>query len=162
MAKKVQTSDDIVAYAQRLKEYGIKGMEHLGILHRRERSIQYRMGKHKIKARQSRYGNQVWNKFGSIGHERVAHVHAKKPKWRFAPRQEGAIFSADAINDVVGNVLWDMIEWEDKGEISLNEAWNAGSDHVKVFLRDNGYPDAISIGANQIIVDPDAKLEEEE
>ena len=44
MAKKQsQTQDDVVAYAQRLKEYGIKGMEHHGILRRRERSIQYRM-----------------------------------------------------------------------------------------------------------------------
>jgi len=156
-----QKQDDVVAYAQRLKEYGIKGMEHHGILRRRERSIQYRMGKHKIKLRPDRYGNQVWNKFGAIGHERVAHVHAKKPKWRFSPRQEGAIYSADALNDIVGGVLWDIIEWEDKGEISLNEAWNAGSSHVKAFVRSDGYPDAIAVSANQIIIDPDARSEKD-
>jgi len=149
--------DDAVRYAQALIDYGIKGIEHSGVIRRREKSINYRNGWHKIKIRPDRYGNQVWNKFGQIAHQRLAHILSKKPKWRFLPRQEGAIFSASALNDLVGNVMWDMINWDDKGEISINEAWNAGTSHIKVFVHTNGFPDAIPVSAKQILVDPDAK-----
>jgi len=149
--------DEVVAYAQKLIDYGRKGLEHEGILRKRQKSINYRNGKHKIKLRPDRYGNQVWNKFGQIAHQRLAHILSKKPKWRFLPRQESAIYTADALNDLVGGVMWDMINWDDKGEVSINEAWNAGSSHVKVFVHDNGFPDAIPVNANQIIIDPDAK-----
>ena len=149
--------DEIVGYAQKLIDYGRKGMEHNGVLRRREKSINYRNGKHKIKLREDKYGNKVWNKFGQIAHQRVAHILSKKPRWRFMPRQEGALYAADALNDIVGNVMWDIIEWNEKGEISLNEAWNAGSSHIKVFIKSNGFPDAIPVNAQQIIIDPDAK-----
>jgi hypothetical protein len=156
-----QKQDDVVAYAQKLIDYGRSGMEHNGVLRKREKAINYRNGRHKIKMRQDRYGNQVWNKFGQIAHQRLAHILSKKPRWRFLPRQEGAIYAADALNDLVGNVMWDMISWEDKGEISVNEAWNCGTSHVKGFVRKNGFPDAIPVSANQIIVDPDAKREKD-
>ena len=158
MAKPKSKDDELaVNYATRLIDYGRKGMQHNGVLRRREKSINYRNGKHKIKMREGRYGNQVWNKFGQIAHQRVAHILSKKPKWRFLPRQEGAVFSADALNDIVGNVMWDMIGWDEKGEISLNESFNAGSDHVKVYIREDGFPGAIPICAKSIIIDPDAK-----
>ena len=154
--------DDAVAYATKLIDYGRVGMEHSGVLRKREKSIQYRNGKHKIKIRPDRYGNQVWNKFGQIAHQRLAHILSKNPRWRFLPRQEGAIYSADALNDLVGNVMWDMISWEDKQEISVNEAWNAGTSHVKGFVhKKSGFPDAIPVSANQIIIDPDAKREQD-
>jgi hypothetical protein len=117
--------DEAVAYVQKLRDYGVKGMEHEGILRKRQKSINYRNGRHKIKIRPDRYGNQVWNKFGQIAHQRLAHILSKKPKWRFLPRQESAIYTSDALNDLVGNVMWDMIGWDDKGEISINEAWNS-------------------------------------
>jgi len=154
-----KAQDDVVAYALKLIDYGRKGMEHEGILRKRQKSINYRNGRHKIKLRPDRYGNQVWNKFGQIAHQRLAHILSKKPKWRFLPRQEGAIYTADALNDLVGGVMWDMINWDDKGEVSINEAWNAGSSHVKIFVHNNGFPDAIPVNANQIIIDPDAKRE---
>jgi hypothetical protein len=153
--------DEAVAYVQKLRDYGVKGMEHEGILRKRQKSINYRNGRHKIKIRPDRYGNQVWNKFGQIAHQRLAHILSKKPKWRFLPRQESAIYTSDALNDLVGNVMWDMIGWDDKGEISINEAWNSGTSHVKVFVHDNGFPDAIPVSANQIIIDPDAKRDKD-
>jgi hypothetical protein len=152
-----QKQDDVVGYAQKLIDYGRKGMQHEGVLRRREKAVQYRRGQHKIKLRPDRYGNQVWNKFGQIAHQRVAHILSKKPKWRFLPRQEGAIFAADALNDIVGNVMWDILDWSEKGEISVNEAWNAGTSHIKVYVKENGFPDAIPCSAHQIIIDPDAK-----
>ena len=157
MANQSKTQDDAVRYAQKLIDYSKKGIEHNGVLRRREKSINYRNGWHKIKARPDRHGNQVWNKFGQIAHQRLAHILSKKPRWRFLPRQEGAIFAADALNDLVGNVMWDMISWNDKGEVSVNESWNAGSSHVKVFVHTNGFPDAMPVCANQLIIDPDAK-----
>ena len=88
--KQSQTQDDVVAYALKLIDYGRKGMEHSGVLRKREKSINYRNGRHKIKLRQDRYGNQVWNKFAQIAHQRLAHILSKNPKWRFLPRQEQA------------------------------------------------------------------------
>ena len=152
-----KAQDDSVAYAQRLIDISRKGMEQEGVLRRREKAINYRDGWHKIKIRPDRHGNQVWNKFGQIAHQRLAHILSKKPKWRFLPRQEGAIYGADALNDLVGTTMWDMINWDDKGELSINEAWNAGTSHVKVFVHTNGFPDAIPLSADQVLIDPDAK-----
>ena len=106
--------------------------------------------------RPDRYGNQVWNKFGQIAQERVAHICSRHPKWRFLPRQEGSLHSAEALNDVLGNFLWDLIGWRSKGKKSVNECFNAGSSHIKVIVGPDGFPDAIPRGANQILVDPAA------
>ena len=156
--KKIEKDDDIVRYAENLIEYGKRGMKNSLILVRRDKSIAYYKGDHKIKLRSERQGNQVWNKYAQIAQNRRAHIIAKQPKWKFLPRQENATFGASALNSLITDYLWDKIEWDDKGEESINEAFDAGSSHIKLFFnRETKFPDAEPIPANAIIIDPKAK-----
>ena len=160
-ANKPRTEEDVVSYAQKLISHAQEGLDQEQVLTHRAKCINYRKGNHKIKMRPDRYGNQVWNKFGQIAQERVAHICSRRPKWRFMPRQEAAIFSAEALNDIVGNFLWDLINWRKKGKDSVNEGFNAGSAHTKVIVRPDGFPDAIPRCANQILIDPAATTVED-
>lgn len=150
--------EDVVSFSEELFTLGIRGINENGILNRYKMAKRYYAGDHKIKARSERLGNLVWNKFAEIAQARTAHVVAKRPKWKFMPRQEGwQLMAADALNQALGDVLWDIIEWEDKGEDSVNEARDAGSSHIKAIVTSTGFPDFIPIPANQIVIDPKAK-----
>jgi len=158
MAAKELKGDDLIRHVMDLVDYGRRGIKATCVLDRRDKSIQYHLGNHKIKLRPERLGNKVWNKYGQIKHSRIAHIIAQNPKWKFLPRQETGTYGADALNSVMTDYLWDKIGWDLKGENSVNESFDAGSAHAKLFLnKDTGWPDAAPLTAKEYIPDPKAK-----
>lgn len=151
-----QTDEQVVSYGRDLAEFSRWGLKNDGILTQRDRAQRYYKGEHAVKNRDVSLGNYVFNKFAQIARSRTAHIVAKRPKWRFMPVQEGAIFTAEALQDIM-NVMWNKIKWDKKGEECVNEARDAGSSHVKLFIRDDGFPDAIPLTADEVILDPKAK-----
>jgi len=132
-------------------------MKNCGVLEKRAKAKAYHRGDHPVKNRDPNPGTLVFNKFAQIGRNRTAHIITKKPKWRFLPKQEGAIYAAEAVSNILNDVIWEKIEWDKKSEADVNEARDAGTSHIKIFLCKDGFPDAIPLTAPEIIVDPKAK-----
>ena len=153
---KSNKSEDVHRWALDLVEYGRWGIKHKGILEKRDRAKRYYRGEHPIKNRDPRSGRKVWNKFAQIARNRLSHIVAKRPKWKFKPKQEEALYGAEAINNILGDVLWEKIKWEKKGKQSVIEARDVGYSHVKIVVRSDGFPDAIPLKATEIIYDPQA------
>jgi len=159
-SEKSDSKEAVLEYAKNIVEFGKWGMENSGVIDRRNRAKRYYRGDHKVKSRDPRLGRLVWNKFAQIARNRTAHIISKKPKWRFQPKQEAAIFLAEGLSNILNDVLWDKMKWDKKGEMSVNEARDAGSSHIKIIIRPDGFPDAIPRSADQIIIDPKAKTKE--
>ena len=108
------TVDPVLEYAQNLVEFGRWGMKTNNVLQIRAKAKRYQRGDHPVKHRDSRLGNKVWNKFAQISRNRLAHIASQKPKWRFNPIQESAIYTAEGFNNIINDVLWNKIKWEKK------------------------------------------------
>lgn len=158
--KKNDNSQSILEYAQNLVEFGKWGMKTNNVLQNRAKAKRYQRGDHPVKHRDSRLGNKVWNKFAQISRNRLAHIAAQKPKWRFNPVREEAIYMAEGFSNLLNDILWNKIKWEKKSKQSVIEARDTGTSHIKIFIRNDGFPDAIPLCANEIVVDPKAKKKE--
>ena len=157
---KTQKTDHTLEHSQNLVEFGRWGMRTVGVLTQRAKAKRYQRGEHPIKERDSRLGNKVWNKFAQISRNRLAHIVSQKPKWRFNPIQEDAIYLAEGFANLLNDVLWNKIKWEKKSKQSIIEARDAGTSHIKIFVGSDGFPNAIPLCANEIVVDPKAKRKE--
>ncbi|NBC24398.1 MAG: hypothetical protein GVX78_02135, partial [Bacteroidetes bacterium] len=151
-----------VEFARQLFEFSQWGIKNNGVLNKRDRAKRYYRGDHHARGRDEHLGNYVFNKFAQIARNRTAHIIAKRPKWRFRPTQETAqsIYGAEAVHDILNNVIWEKMKWSQKGELSVNEARDSGTSHIKIFVRADGFPDAIPLTANEVIVDPKATKKE--
>jgi len=147
-------------YAKSLVEFSQWGIKNSNVLTRRDRAKRYYRGDHAAKHRSSKLGTYVFNKFAQIARNRTAHIVAKRPRWRFMPTQEGALSAAESLQDLMGTTIWNKIKWSKKGEESINEARDAGTSHIKIIIRNDGFPDAIPLCADEIIIDPKAKKKE--
>lgn len=155
-----KSNDPTLEHAQNLVEFGRWGMRTNGVLTVRARAKRYHRGMHPVKDRDSRLGNMVWNKFAQIARNRLAHIYAQRPKWRFNPIQEGSVFLAEGFSNILKDVVWNKIKWDKKAKQSIIEARDAGTSHIKIFIREDGFPDAVPLCANEIVVDPKAKKKE--
>jgi len=165
MAKrKSNLKDPDVELVESLIAFGMKGKEDCGVITNYNRGIQYWRGNHKISENSAKTGNKVYNKFAEIIETRLSHLTDAKPKWLFRPQETNDIQIAHALNQIMGDVIWDYIDWDHgedgggKGEDAILQAAFAGSCHIKTVLDiDTGYPNFVVIPAGAIIVDPKAK-----
>lgn len=101
-----------------------------------QKSIRYFKGEQPRKDEDWR----VWNKFAEVFENRVAHITAQHPKWKFRPQAEDDLISADVLNQVLTDVLWDKEDLEYKSEISLWEMAFGGSVHIKTLVGEDLWP----------------------
>lgn len=166
MARKATHKDTIlpeVQFAESLIAFAIKGKRDEGISEQYERSKDYFNGKHKIRTRAPAKGNNVVNKYAEIFENRISHISEALPKWHFRP-QDGAqdLFTAQALNQIIGDVIWDIANWEETGERAVDEAAHAGSCIIKtLFNKNTGYPVFQVIPNGQAFPDPIATNSEE-
>jgi len=147
-----------VRYAEQIILYAQKGKEAANIMDRFRRGIDYLRGDHKIKTRSKTKGNQVYNKLAEVFENRMAHLTDAKPKWIFRPQENNDIFIAAALNQILGDVIWDFIEWEDKSSDSVWQAGMAGASWIKTSLDTSlGWPNFHVIPTNAAFPDPAAK-----
>lgn len=118
----------------------------------------YYFGEHKIKGRAKAKGNSVRNKAAEIVENRIANLTDNPPKWYFRAQEENDIFTTEALNQVLGDIVWEKIDWDNRGEESILEASAAGSSHIKTLVDVNtGYPDFEVIPCQAFAKDPMAK-----
>jgi hypothetical protein len=151
--------ENTIRFAEGLITQSLEGKKRSKVMERYNRSIKYRNGDHDIKKNSKAKGNKVFNKYAEIFENRVAHFVAKRPKWKYNPQSEDDLISADIANQVIGDVLWELDEWEDKGEDSLYEAADAGSSHIKTNLKPgySGLPTYQVVPASALAPDPHTK-----
>lgn len=149
---------EVVSFANGIISFAKQGKKATDVLSRYQKSIQYYNGD-QAKPFRDKKMQRVWNKYAEIFENRIASVVAKRPKWRYRPQGEHAILNSDVANQILSDVLWDKIEWEDKGEDSLLEAAHAGSSHIKTVLGEGykGLPDFVVVPADCVDPDPKAK-----
>jgi len=141
-APAVGKKDAVLKFAKQILEDAVRARKQSNRYSLYKRGIDYFSGEHRIKNNTEKQGNMVWNKFGEIITNRVAQVVEVRPKWMFKP-QGGTndVFVANALNQIIGDVIWDDVEWEDRGEDALMEAAFAGSCHIKCTYRiEDGWP----------------------
>jgi len=140
--------------------------EYQQMLRKREMNIKYYDGIHLHKSEPKSVGNKIYNVFGEVHESWVSYLTANKPKWIFRSQERMDVWDAKSLNQVVGDVVYDMCEWNDKGEDAIIEAETAGSVHIKTILKNSfvdetgsirGYPDFVVIPGYAIIPDPQAK-----
>jgi len=161
MAVKIATTDKdeqtaILRRAEELIAQGLKGRNDSNVLIRAQKFDDYSWGDHPIKEDFGRKG-KTYNKFSEIVETRVAHLTDNRPKWSFGPQEEGDLFTARALNQILADYLWDKIEWDDRGEDAVLEAAACGTCHIKVGVGYDGWPTFTVVEAEAIIVDPEAR-----
>lgn len=161
MPAKVKTTDTdeqkaILRTAEKLIMEGIQGRKNSNVLIRAQKFDDYSWGDHPIKQEFGRKG-KTYNKFSEIVETRVAHLTDNRPKWVFGPQEEGDLFTARALNQILGDFLWDKIEWDDRGEDAVLEAAACGSCHIKAGISVDGWPTFTVVNAESVIVDPQAR-----
>lgn len=149
--------DTVITLAEQLIHQALQGRKSAGVIDRAKRSDEYYWGKHKIKLRPEKDGNKVYNKYAEIFENQVAYLTANRPKWYFAPQEENDLFTSDALNRAIGDVLWEKAEWEEKGEDTILEAAHAGSVHVKAGIAADGFPTFTVYPCESVAVDPKAR-----
>jgi hypothetical protein len=135
---------------------GLKGRENSNVLIRAQKFDDYSWGDHPVKEDFGKKG-KTYNKFSEIVETRVAHLTDNRPKWVFGPQEEGDLFTSRALNQILGDYLWDKIEWDDKGEDAVLEAAASGTCHIKAGVGLDGWPTFTVVPAEAIIVDPQAR-----
>ncbi len=167
MAKELKTDknkDPAVKFVEKQIEFGLRGRQDCGVIDVYNRGIRYWKGDHPRRQVGKSTGNKVYNKFAEIIETRLAQLTDAKPKWLFRPQETNDIQVSHALNQILGDVIWDYIDWDDgedgggKGEDSVLQAVYAGSSHIKTVLDvHNGYPNFTVIPCGSLIVDPKAK-----
>jgi len=151
--KKDQT--EILRLAEKLIFQGLEGRKNSNVLIRAQKFDDYSWGDHPVKEDFGRKG-KTYNKFSEIVETRIAHLTDNRPKWVFGPQEEGDLFTSRALNAILGDYLWDKIEWDEKGEDAVLEAAACGSCHIKAGVGIDGWPTFTIVQAESIIVDTQA------
>jgi len=157
---KSQTEKKTVDYAESLIAYGRKVRQLSGVINRYDKSIRYLNGVHEISNNSKQKGNKVFNKYGEIFENKTAHTVSKKPRWKFRPQAEDDLLSADVINQVLGDVFFDIDNWDEKGEDSMVECQHAGSNIIKTGVTDDGWPTFEPLKTKSVLVDKGDKHED--
>ena len=118
-------------FAEGLIEKGKQGRKEEGVVERARRFDKYYNGQHRIK-NQNKIPQKVYNRFADIADQQVARMAAVQPKYIFTPRGEDDVAKAQALNVVIGDVLWDRSKWRQRGEDAVLEAYGSGSCHSRV------------------------------
>ena len=155
--------DEKLEFFKNLILFGLEGLKQSGVLARYKKAIDYYNGQHEIKDRSKSKGNYVDNKFAEVSDNRLAHITDARPKWMFLPQEESDLFTALALNQILGDVIWDFIEWDDRAEESVQDATFAGSTHIKTIGADvdTGFPIFDICECGSVIPDPKATRKEE-
>lgn len=148
---------EVLKMAEEVLHQALTGRRNSGVVERAKRSDKYYWGDHKIAGRSDKLGNKVYNKYAEIFENQIAYLTANKPKWHFSPQEENDVFTADALNRVIGDVLWERAGWEDKGEDAMLEAAHAGTCHVKAGIDAQGFPTFTVYTCESVAVDPKAR-----
>ncbi|MHC4105568.1 MAG: portal protein [Planctomycetota bacterium] len=161
MPEKVATTDTneqkaILAQTEKLIFQGLEGRKNSNVLVRAQKFDDYSWGDHPVKEDFGRKG-KTYNKFSEIVETRVAHLTDNRPKWVFGPQEEGDLFTARALNQILGDYLWDKIGWDDRGEDAVLEAAASGTCHIKIGVGYDGWPNFTVVQAESVIVDPQAQ-----
>ncbi|MHC4321613.1 MAG: portal protein, partial [Planctomycetota bacterium] len=161
MAKRKLTpsnAKETIEFAGELIIFGLEGLKNSGVLDTYKKSVDYHNGDHSIRTtRSKKKGNYVDNKFAEIIDNRIAHLTDSRPKWNFLPQEETDAFTALALNQILGDVVWDFTEWDDRAEDSVQDALFAGSTHIKTnFDARTGLPLFEVCECGSVIPDPKA------
>lgn len=161
MPAKITTTDKkeqeaILKKVERLIFQGMEGRKKSNVLMRAQKFDDYNWGDQPIRQEFGRQG-KVYNKFSEIVENRIAHLTDNRPKWLFGPQEEGDLFTARALNSILGDYLWDRIEWDERGEDAVLEAAASGSCHIKAGVDSEGWPTFTVVPAESLIVDPNAR-----
>jgi hypothetical protein len=149
---------------EKLLDFGLKGREDSKVIETYNRGIKYWKGNHPRRYLDKYKGNKVYNKFAEIVETRLSQLTDARPKWIFRPQEEEDIQIAHALNQILGDVIWDYIDWDKgddgggKSEDSVLQASFCGSSHIKTVLDvHNGYPNFVVMPAGTFVPDPKAK-----
>lgn len=161
MATRIRTTDtteqqQILKKAEQLIFQGLEGRNSSQVLKRAQKFDDYSWGDHPIRSEFGHKG-KTYNKFSEIVETRVAHLTDNRPKWVFGPQEEGDLFTARALNQILGDYVWDKIEWDDRGEDAVLEAAACGTCHIKAGVGYDGWPTFTVVPGESIIVDPEAR-----
>jgi hypothetical protein len=161
MPAKVKTIEEkeqkaILQKTEQLILQGLEGRKNSNVLVRAQKFDDYSWGDHPVKEEFGRKG-KTYNKFSEIVETRVAHLTDNRPKWVFGPQEEGDLFTARALNQILGDYLWDKIEWDDRGEDAVLESAASGTCHIKIGVGVDGWPTFTVVQAESVIVDPQAQ-----
>jgi hypothetical protein len=166
MAKKKEKpskKDDIIEFCGHLASFGLEGLKESGKLEEVKRADQYYNGDHYIKNRSPAKGNFVDNKFAEILDNRIAHITDSRPKWLFLPQEESDTFTALALNQILGDVVWDHMGWDEKAEDSVRDASYVGTTHIKTRVDQNtGFPIFDVCQCGTVLPDPKAIRKEDQ
>jgi len=156
MTTDVDAQLELLQKVESLINQGLEGRKNSKVLLRAEKFDDYMWGDHPVKSLFDRKG-KTYNKLAEIVETRVAHLTDNRPKWVFGPQEEGDLFTSRALNQILGDYLWDKIEWDDKGEDAVIEAAASGSCHIKAgFDPISGWPTFTVVPSEAIIVDDKA------
>lgn len=151
--------DPLVSKIEAMLHAGMVKKEQDGVIARYNRGLIYYRGDQRRSS-----GSRNYNKFSQIVDARIAQLSQARPKWTFKPRHTHQMSTAHALQQVIGDVVWDELEWnrgEDgggKGEEFLLQMAFAGAAHVKTSVNPvNGYPQYIHMPVGNFIPDPMAK-----
>ena len=158
--KKVEST---VKFAESLIKFAVDGKEQLGVRKEYEKSIEYHKGNHKVKFRDEKKGNLVWNKFSQTFDHRVTEITDAYLKWKFDPIEESDILTAYPLNVVLSDVVLERTEWNDhKAEEAIIECAHAGSVHIKTLAdTETGMANFVVIPFYSAFPDPLAKRKEQ-
>lgn len=140
--------------AEELIAYAIKGKIDDGVNDRYVKSKEYFTGEHKIKSKASNQGNKVVNKYAEIFESEISQITEALPKWHFKPQSNDDIVSADQLNQIIGDVIWDKNKWFERGEDAADEAAHAGACVISTRVGGDGYPYFDVLSNDQFFPDP--------
>ena len=156
------------AQVEKLLSFAHQGDKDSGNLDLYNRGINYWNGEHEIKTRSKKLGNKAYNEFANVIETRMSHLTDAKPKWIFRPQETKDKLISSALNQIMGDYIWDYINWErgedggGKSEESVLQAMFAGSSHIKTTMDIyNGHPNFTVIRRGALKVDSKAKKKKE-
>jgi len=153
MAKE-DTEKSVLKFAYSIIAEAKRIQEGCGVKERYRKSIRYQKGDQPATFSKEKY-NRKWNKYAEIFENRIAHITSKRVKWKYRPQGDDDIITADVLNQVLGDVLYEKDDWDEKSEGSMIEAAHAGSVHIKTIYNDdlNGWPTFKVIECESVLCD---------
>ncbi len=147
--------------AKNLIAASLAGRDKDKVIERASRWDRYYWGDQPAKARSKIMGNKVYNKFAEIVENRLARITQERPKWEFKPQEEDDSAVAYVLNKIVGDIVWEYIDWDERSEEAIIECMAAGSGHLKIGVDATGWPTVIPVPCEQVLPDHQAKSIEE-
>jgi len=156
-----EDSQSGLAIGMKYLEAGLDGLKSEKIVANARKFDRYYRGIHAISQRNVLLGNKPYNRLAEGIDQLLARMTNTHIKFYFHPQEDLDSFSAQALNEIIGDVVWDYIKWDDKSEDSILEAFAVGSSHIRGEVDDNFYPNFSVWPAGSTIPDPDAKSKED-